>query len=94
MRSVYKFEVDTAKLQQASQDDVVTMFENGSKLIDLVEEFLKTTLGLTKAQVKKMDEEMGQQDLTEMSNYVASRLMGMSDEDIKEQETSLDPKDQ
>lgn len=66
------------------------MFESGIKLIDLVENYLKDVLGLTKSQVEKIDTEMEQSDLSEMANYVSSRLMGMSDKEIQEQNAATE----
>lgn len=90
IRKVYRFELDSAKLSADATENTTKMFESGIKLIDLVENYLKDVLGLTKSQVEKIDTEMEQSDLSEMANYVSSRLMGMSDKEIQEQNAATE----
>lgn len=90
LRKVYRFELDSAKLSADATENTTKMFESGIKLIDLVENYLKDVLGLTKSQVEKIDTEMEQSDLSEMANYVSSRLMGMSDKEIQEQNAATE----
>lgn len=90
IRKVYQFQLDNAKLSSDASQNTVKMFESGIKLIDLIENFLKDILGLTKSQVEKIDKEMEQSDLSEMSNYVSSRLMGMTDKEIQEQNAATE----
>ena len=84
MRSVYQFQLDSAKLSNMQGKKSSEVFSDAIKLIDNIEGFLTNTLGLSKAEAKKLDDDFGQEDISEMANYVASRLMGMSDEEIKE----------
>ena len=84
MRSVYQFQLDSAKLSNMQGKKSAEVFSDAIKLIDNIEGFLTNTLGLSKAEAKKLDDDFGQEDISEMANYVASRLMGMSDEEIKE----------
>lgn len=83
MRSVYQFQLDSAKLSNMQGKKSAEVFSDAIKLIDNIEGFLTNTLGLSKAEAKKLDDDFGQEDISEMANYVASRLMGMSDEEIK-----------
>lgn len=83
MRSVYQFQLDSAKLSNMEGKKSTEFFENAIKLIDNIEGFLVNTLGLSKAEAKKLDDDFEQADIAEMANYVSSRLMGLTDEDIK-----------
>ena len=84
MRSVYQFQLDSAKLSNMQGKKSAEVFSDAIKLIDNIEGFLTNTLSLSKTEAKKLDDDFGQEDISEMANYVASRLMGMSDEEIKE----------
>ncbi|MEE6650633.1 phage tail tube assembly chaperone [Limosilactobacillus pontis] len=95
MRSVYQFQLDSAKLSNMKGKKSSEVFSDAIKLIDNIEGFLTNTLGLSKAESKKLDDDFGQEDISEMASYVASRLMGMSDEEIKAERTEAqgtDPK--
>ena len=83
MRSVYKFQLDSAKLASRQGKDVVGIFSDAIALIDRMEDFLVKTLDLSKQDAKKLDDYFSSEDVQKMANYVASRLMGMSDEEIK-----------
>lgn len=84
MRSVYQFQLDSAKLANVQDKDGVSIFSDAIALIDRMETFLVKTLGLSKQDAEKLDNYYSSEDVQKMANYVASRLMGMSDEDIKE----------
>ena len=86
IRSVYQFQLDSAKLSNVQGKKAVDVFSDAIKMIDNIENFLTKTLGLSKEESKKLDDEFEQGDITEMANYVASRLMGMSDKEIKEEQ--------
>lgn len=93
IRSVYQFQLDASKLSNITKNTNVEAYANAIKLIDLIENFLTQTLGLSKTEAKKLDEDFEQDDITEMANYVCGRLLGMSDEDIKGNKTKgTDPK--
>ncbi|MGK4125687.1 phage tail tube assembly chaperone [Limosilactobacillus vaginalis] len=86
IRSVYQFQLDSAKLSNVQGKKAVDIFSDAIKMIDNIENFLTKTLGLSKEESKKLDDEFEQGDITEMANYVASRLMGMPDKEIKEEQ--------
>lgn len=93
MRKVYQFQRDAAHL--ANPDNMKNgeeMFANAEKTLDMSEDFLKDILGLTKAQTEKIDDELDQKTTSKMAIYVSQRLMGMTDEDIAEQDGLTDPK--
>jgi hypothetical protein len=94
IRSVYQFQLDSAKLSNVQGKKPVELFSDAIKMIDNIEDFLVKTLGLSKEEAKKLDDDFDQADISEMANYVASRLMGMSDEDIKAESAKAesDPK--
>lgn len=80
MRKVFLFERDQAKLASNKGKKPEQMFEDVAKSIEANVNFLKTTLGLTKAQVEKI-EDWETSETNEVVDYVASRLMGMTDEE-------------
>lgn len=84
MRSVYQFQLDSAKLSSRQGEDGVGIFSDAIALIDRMEDFLVKTLGLSKQDAEKLDDYFESKDVQKMANYVASRLLGMSDEEIKE----------
>ena len=86
IRSVYQYQLDSAKLSDVKNKKAVEIFSNAIAQIDRTENFLSQTLGLSKKESEKLDDEFELNDISEMANYVAQRLMGMSDEDIKESE--------
>ena len=86
IRSVYQYQLDSAKLSDVKDKKAVEIFSNAIAQIDRTEKFLSQTLGLSKKESEKLDDEFELNDISEMANYVAQRLMGMSDEDIKESE--------
>lgn len=84
MRSVYQFQLDSAKLSSSQGKDGVGIFSDAIALIDRMEDFLVKTLGLSKQDAEKLDDFFESKDVQKMANYVAGRLLGMSDEEIKE----------
>ncbi|NMV51899.1 hypothetical protein FOL86_01885 [Lactobacillus reuteri] len=91
-RSVYQFQLDSAKLATTQGKDGVSIFSDAIALIDLVESFLVKTLGLSKQDAEKLDDYFDSKDVQKMASYVAGRLMGMSDEEIKESAEETDSK--
>ena len=84
MRSVYQFQLDSAKLSSGQGKNGVGIFSDAIALIDRMEDFLVKILGLSKQDAEKLDDYFESKDVQKMANYVASRLLGMSDEEIKE----------
>ncbi len=84
MRSVYQFQLDSAKLASVQDKDGASIFSDAIALIDRMEAFLIQTLGLSKQDAEKLDSYFSSEDVQKMANYVAGRLMGMSDEELKE----------
>ena len=84
MRSVYQFQLDSAKLSTSQGKDGVGIFSDAISLIDRMEDFLVKILGLSKQDAEKLDDYFESKDVQKMANYVVSRLLGMSDEEIKE----------
>lgn len=84
MRSVYQFQLDSAKLSSGQGKNGVGIFSDAIALIDRMEDFLVKTLGLSKQDAEKLDDFFESKDVQKMANYVAGRLLGMSDEEIKE----------
>ncbi|OTA88459.1 phage tail tube assembly chaperone [Limosilactobacillus reuteri] len=84
LRSVYQFQLDLAERASSQGKDGVGIFSDAIASIDLIEDFLVKILGLSKQDAEKLDDYFESEDVQKMANYVASRLMGMSDEEIKE----------
>lgn len=88
MRKVFLFERDQAKFANNQSKKPEQMFEDMANSVEANISFLKMTLGLTKAQSEKI-EDWEAAETANVVNYVASRLMGMSDEEIaKDQGTA------
>lgn len=88
LKKTYTVLLDMAKLEEASEQqsgveglEAILKFEN--KLTEYLTDILKLS-------VKQQDsiEELEQNEVVEVVQYVAMRLMGMSDEDITESITN------
>lgn len=83
LKKTFQFQLDMAESEEKMESlEGVESLKAILDLQELVENYLTATLRLSAKQVETL-EDLGQQELMEVAQYVAMRVMGMSDEDIK-----------
>lgn len=85
MDRTYDFQLALAKSQDLEGKDGIEVIKYSQEALHAVNDYLKTVLKLTDKQSETLGD-MEFQETVELANYVAMRLMGMSDEDIKKAE--------
>lgn len=83
LKKTFQFQLDMAESEEKMESlEGVESLKAILDLQELVENYLTATLHLSAKQVETL-EDLEQQELMEVAQYVAMRVMGMSDEDIK-----------
>lgn len=93
VRSALKMQLEFAKMNNTADKDVTEVYATQIGVIDEAELFMKNMLKLTKKQADALDE-MDFQETMSAVGYICDRMMGMSDEQIKEDTEKVreDPK--
>ncbi len=93
VRNALKMQYEFAKMNNTADKDATEVFAAQIEVIDEAESFMKDVLKLTKKQAEALDE-MDFQETMSAVGYICNRMMGMSDEQIKEDTEKVreDPK--
>lgn len=93
VRSALKMQLEFAKMNNTADKDATEVYATQIGVIDEAELFMKNMLKLTKKQADALDE-MDFQETMSAVGYICDRMMGMSDEQIKEDTEKVreDPK--
>lgn len=84
MKSTYKVQLSMAKAQDVAEtDDIQETVKKSLQMTEDLENYLKEVLKLNEKQIDALDE-LEFNDTIEMVNHVIMRVMGMSENDIKE----------
>lgn len=93
VRNALKMQLEFAKMNNTADKDATVVFATQISVIDEAESFMKNILKLTKKQAESLDD-MDFQETMSAVGYICDRMMGMSDEQIKEDTEKVreDPK--
>lgn len=84
LKKTYQLQLDMANSEESMESlEGTQALQAVLDLQQTVEDYLITMLHLTDKQIEKL-EDLEQEELMEISQYVAMRVMGMSDADIKD----------
>lgn len=83
LKKTYAFQKDMAEMESLTEDNQgVAVFDAMTKMLDELVEYIDGMLHLTEKQ-HEVIEDMTQDEIIEVAQYVAMRIMGMDDAEIE-----------
>ena len=89
LKKTYSIQLKLANMQEASEQNPVDSLKSMMEALDELSAYIVDILHLSKPQQEKL-EDLSQDDLMRITQYLNMRLMGMSDADIEKARAEAD----
>lgn len=89
LKKTYSIQLKLANMQEASEQNPVDSLKSMMEALDELSAYIVDILHLSKPQQEKL-EDLSQDDLMRITQYLNMRLMGMSDADIEKAKAEAD----
>ena len=89
LKKTYSIQLKLANMQEASEQNPVDSLKSMMEALNELSAYIVDILHLSKPQQEKL-EDLSQDDLMRITQYLNMRLMGMSDADIEKAQAETD----
>lgn len=89
LKKTYSIQLKLANMQEASEQNPIDSLKSMMEALDELSAYIVDILHLSKPQQEKL-EDLSQDDLMRITQYLNMRLMGMSDADIEKARAEAD----
>lgn len=89
LKKTYAIQLKLANMQEASEQSPIDSLNSMLEALDELSAYIVDILHLSKPQQEKL-EDLSQDDLMRITQYLNMRLMGMSDADIEKAQADAD----